>query len=84
MSSAVVLDHRLFWNTKTFKMPTKVDANETDHVMGLNENDQEPGGTNKKYYVTDDQKPKENFTNTNVTDTDTDAEMGLNDDAILK
>ena len=65
-------------------MPTKVDANETDHVMGLNENDQEPGGTNKNYYVTDDQKPKENFTNTNVTDADTDAEMGLNDDAILK
>ena len=65
-------------------MPTKVDANETDHVMGLNKNDQEPGGINKKYDVTDDQKPKENFTNTNVTDTDTDAEMGLNDDAILK
>ena len=36
-------------------MPTNLDANETDTGMGLNDNDQEPGGINKTSDVTDDQ-----------------------------
>ena len=44
MSSIVVLDHIFFWNTKTFKIPTKVDAYATDDVMDINENYQEPMG----------------------------------------
>ena len=51
---------------------------------GLNSNNQEPVGINKKYNVTDDQEPKENFTNTNVINAETDSDMGLNDDAIKK
>ena len=38
----------------------------------------------KNAYVTDGQEPKEFFTNTNVTDADTDSDMGLNGDSILK
>ena len=50
----------LFWLTyffeiKTFKMPTKIEYDATDAVMGLHENDQEPGGINKNTDVTDDQ-----------------------------
>ena len=77
MSSVVVMDHRFFWNTKTFKIPNKLDYGATDAVMGINDNEQEPGGINKETVVTDDQEPKGFFTNTNVADTDTD--MGLND-----
>ena len=44
MSSVVVLSHRFFWNTKTFKIPTKVDADATNTVMGLNENYKKPRG----------------------------------------
>ena len=51
--------------------------------MGLNYNYQEPRGTNKNAYVTDDQEQKYFFTNTNVTDDDTDTEMGLKDLSIL-
>ena len=58
MSSVVVMDHRIFWNTKKIKMPTKVDTDATDSVMGLNDNEQEPGGINKYTDVTDDQEPK--------------------------
>ena len=46
--------------------------------MVLNNNYPEPGGINKNADVTDDQKSKENFTNTNVNDADTDSNMGLN------
>ena len=88
MPSVVVLDHIFCWNTKTFKIPTKLDIDATDDVMGLNKNYQEPGGINKYVDVTDDQEPKEISTNTNVTDSDTDADtdadMGLNVDTILK
>ena len=52
--------------------------------MGLNNNDQEPGGINKNTDITDEQEPKGNFTNTNVSEADTDDDMGLNDDTILK
>ena len=52
--------------------------------MGINNNYQKPGGINKNTDVTDDQESKEIFTNTNVTDSHTDADMGLNDYAILK
>ena len=55
-----------------------------DAVMGLNQNYQEPGGINKNSDVTDDQEPNDMFTNTNLTYSDTDTEMGLNYDAILK
>ena len=55
MSSVIVPDHRFFWDAKTFKIPTKVDADATDAVMGLNKNEQEPGGINKNNNVTDDQ-----------------------------
>ena len=65
-------------------MPTKVDADATDDVMVINENYQEPGGINKSTNLTDDQELKETFTNTNVTDADTDSDIGLNNDAILK
>ena len=84
MSSVVVLARRFFWNTKTFKIPTRVDDDATDYGMGVNDNDQEPGGINKNTDVTDDQEPKEIFTNTHVTDSDTDDDMDSNDDAILK
>ena len=83
MSSVVVIDHIFFWNTKIFKIPTKVDADATDYFMGLNENEQELGGINKDSDVTDDQEPKEVITNANVTDADTDAGMGLNYYAIF-
>ena len=69
---------------KTSKIPTKVDDGTKYSVVGLKNNYQEPGGINKNTDVTYDQEPKVNFTNTNWTDTDTDAEMGLNNDAILK
>ena len=59
-------------------MPTKVDADSTYDVMGLNDNSQEPGGINKDTYVMDYQEPKQFFRNTNVTDDDTDSDMGLN------
>ena len=52
--------------------------------MGLNYNEQESGGINKETDVTDDQESKEFFTDTNITDADTDDDMGLNDYAILK
>ena len=52
--------------------------------MGLNKNDQEPAGINKTPNVTGDQEPKENFTNTNVTDADTDVGVDLNNDAIFR
>ena len=55
-----------------------------DYVMGLNINYQQTGGINKNTDVTDDQEPKEISTNTNVTDADTDAKIGLNGDDILK
>ena len=63
----------LFWLTyffeiKTFKMPTKIEYDATDSVMGLHDNVQEPGGINR---------------NTDVTDADTDYDMGLNGDAVL-
>ena len=38
----------------------------------------------QKNDVTDDQETEEIISNTNVTDADTDDEMGLKDDAILK
>ena len=38
-------------------MTTKVNADATDAVMGLNDNDQEPGGINKDTNITDDQEP---------------------------
>ena len=52
--------------------------------MGLNYNDQEPGGINKYTDVSYNQETKESFTNTNVTDADTDAYIGLNNYAIFK
>ena len=48
--------------------------------MGLNENDQESGGINKKVNLNDDQEPRKLFTITNVADAETDADMGLNYD----
>ena len=44
--SIVVLVHIFSSNTKTFKFPSKVDANENDVPTGLNYNDQEPGDIN--------------------------------------
>ena len=38
--------HILF-EIKTFKIPTKVDSDETDAFMGLNDNDQETGRRKK-------------------------------------
>ena len=38
-------------------MPTKVDTDATDSVMGLNDNEQEPGSINKYTDVTYDQEP---------------------------
>ena len=58
MSSVVFMDHRIFWNTKTFKMWTKVEDDATDSVVGLNENEQEPGSINKDTDITDYQEPK--------------------------
>ena len=52
--------------------------------MSLNYNDKVPGGINKNTNVTDDQEPKEIFTNKNVTYADTDTKMGSNNDAIFK
>ena len=37
---------------------SKVDADATDSVMGLNENEQEPGGIKKDSNATDYQEPK--------------------------
>ena len=42
----VVLSHIFFSNTKTFRIPIKVDANTNDTYVGLNNNSQEPGETN--------------------------------------
>ena len=55
MSSMGALDHRFFWNTKTFKIPTNLDSNETGASMGIKNNDQEPGGINKNANETDRQ-----------------------------
>ena len=84
MSSVVVLDHIMFWNTKTFRITNKIDADATDAIMGLNENEQEPGGINKNTDVTDEQEPKGFFTNTNVNDADSDGDIGFKNYAILK
>ena len=75
--------HRMFWDTKTFNIPNKSDVDATDTVMGLNDNELKPGGINKYTDVTGDQESKEICTNTNVTDADTNADMGLNDYVIL-
>ena len=40
-------------------MPTKVDNDATNTSMGINYNEQEPGGTNKYVNVTDELEPKE-------------------------
>ena len=40
MSPVFVMDHRLFWNTKILKMPTKSSADAMYDAMSLNENDQ--------------------------------------------
>ena len=48
----------MFWNAKKIEIPTKVDTGATDSVMGLNYNEQEPGGIKKYTDVTDDQEPK--------------------------
>ena len=58
MPSIVVLDCRIFWNTKTFKIPTKLDAYAMDAVLGLNDNEQDPGGINKDFNVTNEQELK--------------------------
>ena len=84
MSSVVVLDHRIFWDTITFKIPPKVVANATDYVICLNKNYQEQGDINKYTDITYDQEPKEIFTNTNVIDADNYTDMGLNEYDILK
>ena len=55
MPSIVVLDCRIFWNTKTFKIPTKVDAYAMNDVLGINDNEQDPGGINKDPGVTNEQ-----------------------------
>ena len=65
-------------------MKTKLDADVMYTVMGINDNEREPGGINKDNDVTDDQESKVIFTNTNVTDADTDTDVGLNNHAILK
>ena len=41
MPSVVVLAHIFCLNAKKVKIPTKLDANAADAVIGLNENDQE-------------------------------------------
>ena len=64
-------------------MRTKVEDDATDSVVGLNENEQEPGSINKDTDVTGDQEPKETSTKTNVTYADTDAEIGLKEYTIL-
>ena len=64
-------------------MPTKVEADATYDVMGLNENYQAPGGINKNIVVSDEQESKETFTDTIVTDANNYADIGLNDDAIF-
>ena len=84
ISSVVVLDKIFGWNTKSFKIPTKVDNNATDPVIVLGDNDQELGGINKKIYVTDDQELKGISTNANVTDAKNDADLVLNNDSISK
>ena len=43
MLLVIVLAHIFCWNTKTFKITTKVGSDATYDVMGLNDNDQEPG-----------------------------------------
>ena len=58
MSSVVVMDHRFFKNTKTFKMTTKIDADESYASMGLNDNYQETVIINQNSNVTNDQEPK--------------------------
>ena len=45
----------IFLNAKTFKMRTKIDAGATGDIIGLNDNEQEPGSINKDSDVTDDQ-----------------------------
>ena len=76
----VVLAHRLK-PPKTFKITNKLDAYATNDFMGLNNNDQYIEEISKHADVTDDQKPRENFTNFDVTDADTDADISLNNDA---
>ena len=83
MSSVVVLSHIFCWDTKTFKIPTKVDADATDAFMGLTYNFQYPGFINKNDNDNDDQEPKESSTDTNVTDANNYAEMGFNYDSIF-
>ena len=58
MSSIVVLDHRFFWDTRTFNILNKVYNDTTDSVMVPNNNKQEPGGITKNSDVTDDEGPK--------------------------
>ena len=74
----VGLDHIFFWNIQTFKISSKTDADAAADLMGLNDNDKEPGEINKNYDVTDGQEPGYVFTNSDVTDADTDYDMGLN------
>ena len=45
MSFVVVLYHIFSSNTKTIKIPTKLDADSTDAAMGLDDNEQEPYNT---------------------------------------
>ena len=49
--------------------------------MGINDNYQQPVQINKNANVSDGQEREEIFTNTNVTDAETYADMGVNDDA---
>ena len=84
MSYVVVLAYIFLWDKKTSNIPTKVDADATGEVTGLNKNEQEPGGINKNADVTDWQQQKEISTTNNVTNVETDADMGLKDDAIFK
>ena len=58
MSSVLVLDKIYFWNTKTFKIPTKVDNYTKDSVMGLNDNNRQPGRIKINTDVNYEQEPK--------------------------
>ena len=77
MTSVVIMDRRFCLNTITLMIPNNVDAYAKDSFMGIDNNDQEPGGI-KNADVTYDQEPKEIVTNTNITYSDTDSDMGLN------
>ena len=50
----VVLVHIFCSNTKTFKIPSKLDTNATDYSVVINENVKEPGDT-KNNELHDDQ-----------------------------